>query len=109
MLQLAPTSGSSRILFSVLILMKRIHFVVRGTVQGVGFRYFCKDEAIRLSLTGFARNLRDGSVEVEAQGDESVLSEFAKSLSRGPRNANVTSIDREGREIDTEEWDFLIG
>jgi acylphosphatase len=68
-------------------------FVVRGYVQGVGFRYFAQREATRLGLTGWVRNLDDGRVEVHAQGSAASLDEFAGALHRGPRFADVRGVE----------------
>jgi acylphosphatase len=70
-------------------------FTVRGEVQGVGFRWAAREEAARLGLVGGVRNLRDGSVEAEAQGDEEAVERFAAWLRRGPRWARVTEVDVE--------------
>lgn len=78
--------------------MKRIHIVVTGRVQGVGFRYYCLEAAVRLGIGGYARNRSDGSVEIEAEGDEAALEEFAKTVARGPRAATVETVVREERE-----------
>ncbi len=69
-----------------------LHAVVLGRVQGVGFRYWALEEAQRLGLTGWVRNLRDGSVEVEAQGEEEKLFEFEKLLWQGPPLARVKEV-----------------
>jgi acylphosphatase len=71
-------------------------FTVRGEVQGVGFRWAARDEAIRLGLVGTVRNLRDGAVEALAQGEPDAVERFAAWLARGPRWAEV-------REVTTEE------
>ena len=88
--------------------MKRIHFTVRGQVQGVGFRYYCQVEAVRLGLTGYARNMRDGSVEVEAQGPDSPIEEFANAVRRGPRRSIVKDVVIEERESISAETAFVI-
>ncbi|HJB62075.1 MAG TPA: acylphosphatase, partial [Candidatus Microbacterium pullistercoris] len=49
--------------------MKRVHIIVTGTVQGVGFRYSTKAEAEQLGVTGWVRNVGSDRVEIEAQGD----------------------------------------
>ncbi len=49
--------------------VESLRFIVRGRVQGVGYRYFARKSAESLGLTGFARNLADGSVEVVAEGE----------------------------------------
>ena len=73
--------------------MKRIHAIVRGRVQGVGFRATTAHEARRLGLNGWVRNRLDGTVEVLADGDEAAVDELAAWLKRGPRGAHVTGLD----------------
>ena len=51
------------------IKLVRKHIIFKGRVQGVGFRYFCYTEANKMNLTGYVRNLYDGNVEMEVQGD----------------------------------------
>jgi len=83
--------------------VKRIHLIISGRVQGVGFRYFCLEQAERLGITGHAQNRSDGSVEVEAQGTEEKLEQFATAVSIGPRQARITNIEREdGMALSTE-------
>lgn len=69
-------------------------FVVYGRVQGVGFRWFVLRQAERLGLTGLARNLRDGSVEVIADGPEAALAELERALEQGPRSAHVERVEK---------------
>ncbi len=65
-----------------------------GRVQGVGYRSFCVDEATRMQLAGYARNLGDGrSVEVIAEGDEPTLRLFIERLREGPALAVVDDIE----------------
>ncbi len=73
--------------------MKRLHVVVRGRVQGVGFRDATCREAQRLGLAGWVRNRLDGDVEVTAEGDEALLRQLENFLRRGPRMANVAGLD----------------
>ena len=68
-------------------------YVVRGRVQGVGFRYFVQREAVRLELAGWVRNLDDGCVEVHAQGPAARLDELAAALHRGPRFSEVRGVE----------------
>lgn len=68
---------------------------VAGRVQGVGFRYFVRVQARDLGLTGRVRNLRDGSVEVEAAGPEPALADLREALREGPRGARVESVEEE--------------
>ncbi len=88
--------------------MKRIHFIVTGQVQGVGFRYYCQVEAATLGLTGYARNLADGSVEVEAQGSEVAIETFENAVRRGPRRSTIREVAREERSIIPGETSFEI-
>src|SRR5262245_52872821 len=75
-------------------------YFVSGIVQGVGFRYFTQDEAERLELTGFVRNLRDGRVEVYAIGSHERLARLRVLLERGPRGAMVQNVAEHPAEID---------
>ncbi len=71
----------------------RYRFVVRGRVQGVGFRAHARREAQRLDLVGFVANRADGSVEGEADGDDDALQAFARWLQRGPSWARVDDVE----------------
>ena len=73
----------------------RLHAVVRGHVQGVGFRYTTQHEAEKLGLRGWVRNLVDGSVEVDGEGDRVHLETFLAFLHRGPLGAHVDAVDSE--------------
>lgn len=70
----------------------RVHMVVEGLVQGVGFRWFVQRRAQSLGLTGFVRNLYDGNVELDVEGDRSALEELIKDVKVGPRSAQVTNL-----------------
>jgi acylphosphatase len=70
----------------------RRRVVVRGQVQGVGFRMNAREQARRLGLIGYARNLPDGAVEVEAEGQDAAVAEFVAWLRKGPRFAAVASV-----------------
>jgi acylphosphatase len=72
--------------------IKRLSIVVHGRVQGVGFRYFVRDIAQRMNLSGWVRNLFDGGVEMEAQGDPSKLELFKKEIHEGPPLAFVKEL-----------------
>lgn len=67
--------------------------IVRGLVQGVGFRMSAREEASRSGLAGFARNLADGGVEVEVEGPGPAVAEFLEWLHTGPSWARVESVD----------------
>ena len=66
---------------------------VRGRVQGVSFRAWAREEALRRDLTGWARNRADGSVEILAEGDGSRLVEFVEALHVGPPAARVDEVE----------------
>jgi acylphosphatase len=84
-------------------------YFVSGIVQGVGFRYFTQDEAERLHLSGYARNLRDGRVEVYAIGSPENLARLRTLLERGPRGAMVRHVDEESADINAKfAQDFSI-
>ena len=70
-------------------------YIVRGRVQGVGYRYFAQHHANRLGLRGYARNLDDGRVEVYAVGKPDILSEYAGLLHQGPRWADVRGVEEQ--------------
>jgi acylphosphatase len=69
-----------------------VHIVVSGLVQGVGFRYFVYDQAKRLGLKGFVRNLFNGNVEIEAEGNRSIVEELIDAVKVGPRVAHVSDV-----------------
>jgi acylphosphatase len=76
-------------------------FVVRGRVQGVGFRWFVEREAHILGIAGWVRNNHDGSVEVLAQGTHHQLSGLHSRLREGPRAARVDEVETsEARPVD---------
>lgn len=69
-------------------------FLISGLVQGVGFRWFVARHARALGLTGYARNLADGSVEVVVDGAADVLPELERLLRTGPASAQVDQVQR---------------
>ena len=70
-------------------------FLIRGRVQGVGFRYFAQRSAARHQVRGFVRNLGDGRVEAWAQGDAASVKDFGEDLAAGPQYSLVEDIDEE--------------
>ena len=73
---------------------RRIVAKAIGRVQGVGYRAFCADEALRLNVEGYARNLPDGrSVEVQGEADEPTLRRFVERLREGPRMSVVHDVE----------------
>ncbi|MGE5495053.1 MAG: acylphosphatase [Burkholderiales bacterium] len=73
--------------------MLRYHIVIRGDVQGVGFRYYTQKNALAFGVKGWVRNRLDGSVEIDAEGDETSLALFLGALKRGSRYSTVESAD----------------
>lgn len=73
--------------------MERLHAVVRGDVQGVGFRYFVQRRAHQLGLSGWVRNNEDGSVELVAEGERDPLELLKGAVEEGPRMARVERVD----------------
>jgi acylphosphatase len=71
-----------------------MRFHVNGHVQGVGFRWWVWRQATRLGVHGLARNLRDGSVEVIAEGSDSGLAELGRLLTQGPPAAQVDRVEK---------------
>lgn len=72
-----------------------VHIIVEGLVQGVGFRWFVARQANVLGLRGFVENKYDGTVEVEAEGERSLLEDLIKQVKVGPRSAQVTNVTLE--------------
>lgn len=66
--------------------------LVSGLVQGVGFRFFVHRIASRMGLAGYVRNLYNGDVEIEVEGDRSLIEELIKEVKVGPRAAHVSDV-----------------
>ena len=82
--------------------------MVSGVVQGVGFRYFTANECLKRSLTGYAKNLSDGRVEVVVCGSQTLIDEVYTQLEKGPRSAVVDNVTREPCELSAPTDDFRI-
>ena len=74
--------------------VKARQWIVRGRVQGVGFRWFVYQQALRLELSGWATNLPDGRVEVVARGEPEALDRLSQALNAGPRLARVENVEK---------------
>jgi acylphosphatase len=72
--------------------MRAVRLIIRGRVQGVGYRAWAVDSATRLGLAGWVRNRVDGTVEAIAKGDAAALDRFAAACRTGPRLAQVTAV-----------------
>jgi acylphosphatase len=86
----------------------RVHIVVQGLVQGVGFRWFVARRAQALGLSGFVQNLYNGNVELEAEGERSLIEELIGEVKVGPRSAHVTDLRLEWMEPRHGESGFRI-
>ena len=75
-----------------------IGVIVRGDVQGVGFRFFVAIAADRIGVAGWVKNLPDGTVEIHATASEKALNEFVDVVRQGPPGSNVTRLVTEKKE-----------
>ena len=73
--------------------MRVLHARISGRVQGVGFRWFVREEARRLGLSGWVKNLPSGEVEVAAAGEPSSVARLRVALEVGPSGAEVSALD----------------
>lgn len=73
---------------------RSVRLIVRGRVQGVGFRYATVEQGRRLGLAGWARNLPDGGVEVVAAGDDEAVERLVAWCRQGPPSARVATVER---------------
>lgn len=87
---------------------KRLHAVIEGRVQGVGFRYFVLDQASGLGLTGWVRNRWDGSVEVAAEGEIAKLNKLLAALYQGPRGSYVSGVNAQWQPASGESNGFQV-
>ena len=84
------------------------HFLIRGRVQGVGFRYFTQAAADREGVHGWVRNTADGCVEAEAEGESAAVERFERALNHGPRGARVDAIEVEAVTPSGRETGFVV-
>jgi acylphosphatase len=78
---------------------KAAYLKITGVVQGVFFRQSTMQKAQELDITGWVRNCEDGSVELEAEGDETLLKVFVQWCHRGPQRAVVSRVDEQPSEV----------
>ena len=78
--------------------IQELHAIVRGIVQGVGFRYFVVRKALSLGLRGYTRNNDNGDVEVVAQGPRPALERLLALLHQGPSAADVYEVQTTWRK-----------
>ncbi len=86
----------------------RVHILVTGRVQGVGFRHFTATRARTLGLTGTARNLSNGGVEITAEGDRAAIETLIGAVRDGPPGALVRNVRVVWEDAPAREWEFLI-
>lgn len=86
--------------------MIRYYIIVDGRVQGVGFRFFCTMNARTLDLTGWVRNMNNGMVEMEVQGEESSIEKFIRNIKKGNRFIRVDELSQKKIKLITEERTF---
>ena len=89
--------------------MHCVHLVIRGRVQGVGFRYFVARRAEALGISGWVRNRSDGAVEVEAEGPRPTLERLVEAAWRGPLGARVAGVDEAWSERPPHHRGFQVG
>jgi len=82
--------------------------IISGRVQGVGLRYFARDIASEMNLTGSIKNLHDGRVEIEVQGDSDLLTMFVEKVRVGPQLSRVTSYTISDMSIVENESEFIV-
>ena len=80
--------------------MKSLQMTISGRVQGVFFRANVRKKALELELKGYAKNLRNGNVEIAAQGDEEKISELTHFIKSNPGAAKIKEIKTAEREPD---------
>jgi acylphosphatase len=86
----------------------RRRFVITGRVQGVGFRWFAYDAAAREGVDGWVRNLPDGRVEADVEGDVEAVDRVEAALRRGPAQSRVDEVDVDERAPDGRGTGFSI-
>ena len=89
-------------------MFRSLRCVVHGKVQGVGFRFWVHRHGAGLGLSGWVRNLRDGTVEVLAQGDDSKLDDLKKAVRQGPPMSRVHDLECELVDHEKEYEGFSI-
>ena len=84
------------------------HILVKGVVQGVGFRWFVEREANNLGLKGYVRNVFSGEVEIEAEGERGLIEELIIKLKIGNRSSNVTDVQLRWLDFENKFKNFQI-
>ncbi|KAA3615942.1 MAG: acylphosphatase [Calditrichaeota bacterium] len=89
-------------------MMKKISIQVFGRVQGVGFRYFVQEQAVRLGINGEVRNESDGTVLIHAQASADAMVKFISLVEKGPSFSRVSHLVKQDLQNDIEYTDFQI-
>ena len=109
----ADFSGEGRVCYNFLFVKEPKQarkYLISGTVQGVGYRYFTQRAAAKMNVGGYVKNLRDGRVEVLVIGTPQQHRELRTLLERGPRFSSVTEVKEEAATPDPQyETEFVIG
>ena len=79
--------------------MKHFHLKIYGQVQGINFRYYVRQKARELGLSGYVKNLLDGTVEVVAEGEKESLKKLLDWCKIGPRHAEVEKVEERWQNI----------
>ena len=88
--------------------MIKTKITVKGTVQGVGFRYFCRSLANQYTLFGYVKNLHNGDVEIEVEGGKNSVNTFINLVKDGPVHSKVTAISVEFFEYEKTYSSFSV-
>jgi acylphosphatase len=89
-------------------MMKAVHLLISGLVQGVGFRYFVVRKARALGLVGFVKNRYKGDVEIVAEGEEGMLRQLIEEVKVGPISSDVRDVKVEWTEASGEFTGFDV-
>lgn len=90
------------------MLMRRVHLIISGDVQGVGFRAWVRGKARELGLVGWVKNREDGAVELVAEGPKEALEKLVQACRRGPDVAWVEKVDTTWGEATNEGVGFAV-
>ena len=85
-----------------------VKIIVKGRVQGVGYRWFTLNTAEKFGIKGFVKNLYNGNVEVFAEGEDADLLKFIEKLKEGPSFSNVTGIETDYKDFEGRFKEFKV-
>ncbi len=83
-------------------MIQAVHVIVSGRVQGVGYRWFVQNVATKLGIKGYVRNLPDGTVELDAEGETESLNTLINEMKKGPRGAYVQALQEQRKPLQSE-------